>query len=295
VKRFCSVLFFAIFQLSPFIFAQGTSNPAQSGTGAVDTTPNPTVEKKKNQKNSEKTDFHLEVGAFYSPTVPGPGSLNWRGADARLIYSGFKRFTPFGGLSRISTAQGAQYSYGVGSYITFNKWFYSIAGASFAPSSQAEFSPHRRYDVAGLFAVPHVKGMVFSTALTVLPQYRNAGGGRILAFGDIYYWRKFIFGGNANLNFAEPGNRHTVSGQFGATYGTQGKYRVAGGMSGGGAAYMLITGAPFEVQYQTYSAFAMVTKWLTKHSGINCRYDYNRIVGSPFQRHWIRISTFFDF
>ncbi len=281
--------------LAPGASAQTTSGKEQSGTGAVTTTPDPTVSKDQKPKSPERTDFHLEVGGFYSPFVPGPGSSNWRGWDARLTYTGFKKIAPFAGMSRISNGYGSQSSYGFGSYVTVNKWFYSIWGVSLAPKSDTEFSPHRRYDVAGIFAVPKVKGMALTAGVTILPEYKNSGGGRIIALGDIYYWRKFIFSGNVNLNIAQPGNRRSVSGQFATTYGTQGKYYVAGGMSGGGAAYMLITGVPFEVRYQSVGGFVILTKWLAKHVGINTRYDYQKVLDGGFQRHSFRLGLFYEF
>jgi YaiO family outer membrane protein len=275
--------------------AQTATKTSQSGTGAITTTPDPTVEKEKPPKSREKTDFHLEMGGFYSPFVPGHGSLNWRGWDVRLTYTGIKRIAPFGGVARISNGNGSQSAYSIGSYLTFTKWFYAIWGISAAQQAKIQFSPHRRYDVAGIFSVPKVKGMAFSAGLTELPAYGNSGGGRIIALGDIYYWRKFIFSGSVNLNFARPGNQRSVSGQFSATYGLLGKYYLAGGMSGGGAAYMLIADKPFEVRYQTFGAFAILTKWLAKHAGITCRYDYSRIVDSHSERHAIRTGLFYEF
>jgi YaiO family outer membrane protein len=295
VNRILAIATLIIALIPAALVAQSTSDKTQSGTGAIATTPEPKQETKKPAKKSEAKNFHVEVGGFWSPTVPGPGRDNWRGWDTRLLYSGFKRFTPFGGVSRINTAEGGQIAYGFGSYVSFTKWFYAIGGASFSRTAPLEFSPHRRYDIAGLFAVPGVKGMVFSTGLTVLPAYKNSGGGRILGLGDIYYWRKFIFGNNLNINFAEPGNRRTLSGQTSVTYGSVGKYTLAAGMSGGGAAYMIITGSPFEVRYQAIGGFGSFTKWFTWHSGITTRYGYNSIIGSTYQRHSIRTALFFDF
>lgn len=295
MSRFYSGLFLLTLLLPPAVSAQTTSNTAQSGTGAVVTTPDPTLADKKTPKNPDVKDFHLELGGFYSPFVPGAGSNNWRGWDVRLTYTGIRGIAPFGGVSRIGNGQGSQSAYGVGSYVTVNKWFYTIWGISLAPKSGTEFSPHRRYDVAGILSVPKVKGMALSAGLTILPAYKNSGGGRIIALGDIYYWRKFIFGGSVNLNFAQPGNRRSVSGQFAATYGAQGKYYLAGGMSGGGAAYMLITGVPFEVRYQSIGGFVSLAKWFSKHAGINCRYDYSRILASDSQRHSFRTGIFYEF
>jgi YaiO family outer membrane protein len=293
--RICGAFFLLPWLLSAALWAQTTGSSTQSGTGSVDATAVPAAGSGQASGSADKTDFHLELGAFYSPFVPGSGSLNWRGGDFRLTYTGIKHIAPFVGLAGIGNGFGSQLAYGVGSYVTVNRHFYAIWGISAAQETEQQFSPHRRYDLAGMFAVPKVKGMVFSLGWTEMPAYRTSGGGRIFALGDIYYWRKFIFAGNVNLNFARPGNEHSVSGQFSTSYGMQGHYYVAGGMSGGGAAYMLITGAPFEVRYQTVGVFAIVTKWFARHAGINCRYDYQRIIDSDSQRHAIRTGFFFEF
>jgi YaiO family outer membrane protein len=291
--------------------SQSTSETTQPGTGAIDMTAaekshSATSAKAPEGKaesasprvspgNGRTRNFHLELGGFYSPNIPGLGTYNWRGWDARLTYTRFKRFAPFGGAANIASGQGGQIAYGVGSYFNVSGRFYLIGGVSLAPTREAEFSPHRRYDVAGMFSVPQVKGMLFSTGLTVLPGYKNSGGGRILAFGDTYYWKKFIFGGSLNLNIAEPGNKRSVSGQFAVTYGMQGSYYISAGASGGGAAYMLISGTPFEVRYQMVGATGSFVKWFTKHSGIDCRYGFASIIGSTSARHSIRIGTFYEF
>jgi YaiO family outer membrane protein len=296
IMRCNSVGFLALVLLlnSPII-AQSTVGKTQPDTGAVDAASTPVAKVEDNAAIVKQPKFHLEIGGFYSPFIPGSGSLNWRGWDTRLTYTGIKRLAPFGGISRISTGKGSQNAYGLGSYVTFNKWFYTIGGASFAPTMDTEFSPHRRYDIAGFYAVPKVKGMLVTTGFTVLPAYKNSGGGRILALGDIYYWRKFIFSGNASINFAYPGNRRSVSGQFSVNYGLQGKYYIAGGMSGGGTAYMLVVDEPFEVRYQTVGAFLIMTKWIAPHSNINFRYDYSTIIDSNAERHSFRTGLSYEF
>jgi YaiO family outer membrane protein len=292
--RFCgSLLLFGMLTTASYAQAAGAST--QSGTGAVDATQVPAPPASQPAQKAERTDFHLEGGVFYSPFVPGSGSQNWRGGDFRFTYTGVKRIAPFVGVGRISNSDGSQFAYGVGSYFTVNKYFYLIGGFSASQESEVQFSPHRRYDLAGFVAVPRVKGMAVSVGWTELPAYRTSGGGRIIAIGDLYYWRKFIFSGSVNLNFARPGSEKSVSGQFSTTYGMQGHYYVAGGMSGGGAAYMLVTGAPFLVQYQSLGAFGILTKWFAPHAGVTFRYDLQHIFDSNVQRHSFRLGAFYEF
>lgn len=276
---------------APALQAQTAGASAQGGTGVADTAQAPAPQ----SSQPERTDFHIEGSLFYSPFVPGSGSENWRGGDFRLTYTGIPRIAPFVGVARIQNSHGSQLAYGAGSYFTVNRHFYMIGGVSASQETEVQFSPHRRYDLAGYVAVPGVEGMALSIGWTELPAYRDSGGGRIIAIGNIYYWRKFIFSGSLNLNFARPGSQRSVSGQFAATYGTQGRYYVAGGMSGGGAAYMLVTDEPFLVKYQSLGTFAALTKWLAPHAGLTFRYDYQHIIESVAERHSLRIGAFYEF
>ncbi len=287
--------FLGIMLVAPAAHGQSTGTSTQTGTGSVDAAQVSAAATQQAPPAAEHTNFRLEVGGFYSPFVPGPGSQNWREGEFRLTFTGSKRIVPFGGMSRISNGDGSQLAYGVGSYVIFHPHFYVIAGFSAAQDTEVQFSPRRRYDVAGYLAVPRVNGLVFSAGWTELSGFRNSTAGRIIALGNMYYWRKFVFSGNVNLNFVEPTNEHSVSGQFTVLYGMQHRYYISGGMSGGGAAYMLITGAPFLVRYQTIGTFGMFTKWFNRHAGINFRYDYQRFIAENLQRHWIRAGLIFEF
>jgi YaiO family outer membrane protein len=291
--RLCVSLLFFTGLLAPVLQAQIAGAPSQGGTGAVDAAPAPPEDRQAGKP--ERNDFHIEGSLFYSPFVPGAGSDNWRGGDLRLTYTGINKIAPFVSIARIQNSNGSQLAYGVGSYFTVNRYFYMIGGISASQETDIQFSPHRRYDLAGYVAVPKVEGMALSIGWTELPAYRDSGGGRIIAIGNVYYWRKFIFSGSLNLNFARPGSERSVSGQFAATYGTQGRYYIAGGMSGGGAAYMLVTDEPFLVEYQSLGAFTGLTKWLAPHAGITFRYDYSHIIESVAQRHSLRVGAFYEF
>ncbi len=242
----------------------------------------------------EKKNFSLEIGGAYSAFIPGAGSGNWRGWDSRLIYAGWKRLTPFGGVASLGNGFGWQYSLGAGAYVTITKWFWTVGGFSYAPKSDTSFFIHRRFDIAGMLTVPGVNGLVFSVGLTELPAYKDSGAGRTIALGDLYYWRKFIFSGSVNLNFSQPGDQHSVSGQFGVNYGTQGKYFVSAGMSGGNVAYDLTANVPLNVRYQTFDGFAAYTKWVSPHTGLNFRYGYQKILDG-YERHSMRMGVFREF
>lgn len=293
--RFCSFLLLFVGLAAPALRAQAAGTSTQSGTGVADAAPTPAPQASRAAEPPGKTDFHIEGSLFYSAFTPGAGSQNWRGGDFRFTYTGINKIAPFVSVGRIQNSNGSQLAYGVGSYFTVNRHFWMIGGISAARETEYQFSPHRRYDLAGYVAVPKIDGMSLSVGWTELPAYRESGGGRIIAIGNLYYWRKFIFSGSVNLNFARPGSQRTVSGQFSATYGTQGRYYIAGGMSGGGAAYMLVTGEPFLVRYQSLGAFTNLAKWISPHAGINIRYDYQHIIESVAQRHSLRVGAFYEF
>ncbi|MBN2320799.1 MAG: YaiO family outer membrane beta-barrel protein [Acidobacteria bacterium] len=293
--RLCGSLLLFVGLVAPAVRAQVAGASTQSGTGVADATPTPTPQANRAAEPPKKTDFHIEGSLFYSAFTPGAGSQNWRGGDFRLTYTGINKIAPFVSVARIQNSDGSQLAYGFGSYFTVNRYFYMIGGVSASQETEIQFSPHRRYDLAGFVAVPKVRGMALSVGWTELPAYRDSGGGRIIALGNLYYWRKFIFSGSLNLNFARPGSQRSVSGQFSATYGTQGRYYIAGGMSGGGAAYMLVTGEPFLVQYQSMGAFTNLAKWIAPNAGINIRYDYSHILDSAAHRHSLRLGAFYEF
>ncbi len=183
----------------------------------------------------------------------------------------------------------------MGSYVNFSKRFYAIGGFSVSPNSAVAFYPRARFDVAGMFSIEKVKGLVLSAGYTEIRPYRTiGGGGRIISLGGIYYHRIAILTANINFNEALPGKQRSTSGQFGVMRGTRGKYYVVAGISGGKVAYQLIANVPFDVRYNTISDFVSLQKWLAKHFGIIVRYDYQRAFEN-FGRHSVKSSLFFEF
>ncbi len=285
------ILFIALFCFQPAAWAQtaGSSAPA----GSANSVPDAQVEAPRTPQNptpnKEEPKYYLEIGESYSRFTPAGDS--WKGLDARLIYNGFKRFTPFGGISTQGSSIDAQQNFGIGSYVTINKQFYTIIGFSIAPNALNIYYPRYRYDIAGLYGVPKVKGLVLSSGFTQVGGYQPGDGGRIFSVGSIYYHGSNILSGSINFNESLPVGQRSVSGSFGIMHGAQGKYWLCAGASGGKVEYSMIQNITFDVHYNTIGNFVSYQKWLSKRFGFIIRYDYQRAIGS-FGRHSIRPAIF---
>jgi YaiO family outer membrane protein len=238
-----------------------------------------------------KKTVHVETGGSYTDV----DNDQWKSLDLRWMYSGFKKFTPFGSMSTLARKNGSQRVYGLGSYINVNPKFYMIAGASGAPVRDPNviYYPRLRLDLSGFISVPFVKGLVFSTGISHFPK-QNGGGSDILSVGGIYYG-KIIFIGSLNYNISRPGNITSLSGQGGFMYGTQGKYWLGGGYTMGRVAYQLQLETPYDVRYQSRGINLSYSRWLDKNWGINNRLDYGELVVGSSRLIGITTSLFFDF
>ncbi|MCX6620190.1 MAG: YaiO family outer membrane beta-barrel protein [Acidobacteria bacterium] len=246
---------------------------------------------------SEKKNIHLEVGGFYNGMSNTYGS--WQGGDVRMSYGGLKHFTPFGSVSVQNHEGISQPIYGGGTYINVNRWFYAIAGVSGTPEKVNGIAlyPNLRWDVAGMFKVPKINGLVLSTGLTEFYSRNKAlgnGGGQLVTVGAMYYYKKAIFSGGISFNTARPGNIPSKSGQGGFMYGERGKWYIGGGVSGGRVAYQLISVTPFDVRFNSIGTFFFVQRWLGRNWGVITRYDYQNLM-EAYQRNAISGSVFFDF
>jgi YaiO family outer membrane protein len=237
-----------------------------------------------------KRPFHLELGGYFNAVDNGYGT--WHGGDLSLRYNGLKQVTPFVSFSSQDRGQGSQQSYGAGSYIFFNKHFYSIVSASTAPDRSYVVFPKFRYDIMGLVNVPKVKGLVATTTFTRY-QMRPATA-EIVSVGGIYYYRKAVFSGALNFNRVEPGNHHSKSGQFSAMYGREKRYWAGGGVTGGRVAYPSISSLPFDIRYDSVGGYAFLRKWVGENWGVVARYDYLKMIDA-YQSNAVNLSLFFDF
>jgi YaiO family outer membrane protein len=243
-------------------------------------------------KNEQKN-IHVEVGGFYNNTTNGVGT--WQGGEFRASYGGLKHFAPFGSVSVQNHDGTNQPIYGGGTYINVNRWFYAVAGASGTPDQETNIAlfPHFRWDVAGMFKVPKIPGLILSTGLTEFYS-KNGGGGRMATLGAIYYYKKVVLSGGISFNSARPGDIPSKSGQAGFMYGQRGKWYVGGGVSGGRVAYQLISMTPFDVRFNSVGTFFFVQRWVGRNWGFITRYDYQNLIDA-YQRNSISGSVFFDF
>lgn len=266
---------------------QAASDAAATSPGRAETQP----------AASDQKNIHLEVGGFYNGLTNNYG--NWQGGDVRMMYGGLKHFTPFGSVSVQNHDGISQGIYGGGTYINVNRWFYSIVGISGTPVKDNNIAlyPNLRWDVAGMFKVPKVNGLVLSTALTEFYSRNRVlgnGGGQMITVGAMYYYKKAVFSGGISFNTARPGDIPSKSGQGGFMYGERGKWYVGGGISGGRVAYQLISTTPFDVRFNSVGTFLFVQRWIGRNWGIITRYDYQNLM-EAYQRNAITGSVFFDF
>jgi YaiO family outer membrane protein len=290
-KIFTVLCLIIIFRLAPVALAETTESDSDNSKNlAVNS---PTSFNKQQPPVNTKNNYHLEIGGSY--TSVDNKTDEWKSLDLRLTYSGLSKITPFGSISRQTRNVGSQFAYGLGSYINVNTKFYMIAGVSGAPirDPNVVLSPRFRMDLGGFFKTSLVDGLVVSTGITHFPKYKG-NGGDIIAVGGIYYG-KIIFSGALNYNISQPGSVTSLSGQLGFAYGTQGKYWIGGGISGGKVAYTLASEIPLDVRYKSGGANLAYTLWLGKDWGIINRLDYGEIVLGKSKLIGITTSLFFEF
>ncbi|MCC7497422.1 MAG: YaiO family outer membrane beta-barrel protein [Bryobacterales bacterium] len=271
----------------------GNPEPATADTATITSPGKAEIQPAAN----EQKNVHLEVGGFFNGLTNNYGS--WQGGSASLTYGGLKHFTPFGSVSVQNHEGVSQGIYGGGTYINVNRWFYSIVGVSGTPqrANNIALYPNLRWDVAGMFKVPKVNGLVLSTALTEFYSRNKVlgdGGGQMITVGAMYYYKKAVFSGGISFNTARPGDIPSKSGQAGFMYGERGKYYLGGGISGGRVAYQLISTTPFDVRFNSVGTFFFVQRWIGRNWGVITRYDYQNLM-EAYQRNAITGSVFFDF
>jgi len=235
--------------------------------------------------------WHAQVTGYYSRADNGFGV--WRGQDARLLYSG-KRVSPFVNIGSQTRPGGTQAAAGVGSYISWTPWMFSIVGIGFAPDNGVVLFPKQRTDASLFVAVPGVKGVLVNGGVTDLRFTDARTGGRIYSLGSMLYRGKGIYSGAVYFNQDRASNARSTSWQVGGQWGAQGSYWVGAGLAGGNEAYRLLSATPFDARFRTQSASVFGSKWLTKGTGMGLRYDYEHKI-DVFHRSGLALSYFVDF
>jgi len=234
--------------------------------------------------------FHAELSGFYN-RLDGPYGA-WRGVDVRLQYA-TPRLTPMLFASTQTRREGTQQSYGVGSYVVFNRWVYAIVGASGAPAGSAILYPRLRLDASALANVPGVPGLVATAGITEI-DFDGDGGGRIWSVGSLYYRGRVIVTDVLRFNRDRVSGAGSMSGLVGAQYGAQGDYWLGASVGGGTEAYQVLAATPFDVRFRSVGGSAFLQKWLRPAAGLTVRYEYEHKL-TAYHRHGVSSGIFVDF
>jgi YaiO family outer membrane protein len=220
--------------------------------------------------NPRPTPFGIDVGTFYHDL--DNGYSDWRGADVRLSYSS-PRFSPFASASTQHRDEGYQNSYGLGSYVTLNRYFYSIVGFSVATGGTAVLFPRLRWDASLMADSRVVPGLVIATGYTHL-SFGGGSTGSMVSLGPIWYHGPLILSGSMRLNHDGVGGANTGSGEFGGQYGAEGKSWVGANVAVGHEAYQILSATPLDAQFTNVGGAVFYQRWLTARTAITTRFEY---------------------
>ena len=257
-------------------------NPVQ---GPIETGPVPQAEP-----------YYIELGGFTNFVNNNYGQ--WSGANGRIMFrhlkgSFAKHFTPIISFATQTRPEGSQATFGLDSYITFNKWFYMIAGVGGSPPGGALLYPQIRYGATGLITIPgSVKGLVGTLGAAQL-RLGDGSYGNIYSVGGLYYHGRAIWSGYLSFNQNYPGSINSKSGGVAVQYGAEKHYWIGVGMAGGHIAYETVALRPLDVRYPSYGPNFFFQKWITPKWGVILRYDYQTAVDF-YQRNGVAASIFFE-
>lgn len=238
--------------------------------------------------------YYIELGGFTNFVDNNYGQ--WSGAQGRVMFrhlkgSFAKHFTPIVSFATQTRPSGTQATFGLDSYITFNKWFYMLAGFGGSPGNE-NIWPSWRYGGTGFITIPGVKGLVGTVGAA---QIRGTFGsyGDIYSVGGLYYRGRAIWSGYLSFNQAYPGSIPSKSGGLAVQYGAEKHYWIGGGMGGGRIAYQTIALHPLDVRFLSFGPNFFFQKWITPKWGVILRYDYQDEL-EAYQRHGLAASVFFE-
>jgi YaiO family outer membrane protein len=239
--------------------------------------------------------YYIELGGFDNFVNNNYGQ--WRGATGRIIFRHLKgdvgkHFVPIVSFATQTRPYGSQVTFGLDSYILFNKWFYMIAGIGGSPPGGAVLFPQLRYGATGLITIPGVPGLVGTVGAA---QIRLGDGsyGNIYSVGGLYYRGRAIWSGYLSFNENYPGTVGSKSGGVAVQYGAEKHYWIGAGLAGGRIAYETIALRPLDVRYQSLGPNFFFQKWITPKWGVILKYDYQDALGF-YERHGVAASIFFE-
>ena len=238
--------------------------------------------------------YYIELGGFTNFVSGNYGQ--WSGGQGRIMFRHLKgdfakHFVPILSFATQTRPTGTQATFGLDSYILFNKWFYMLAGVGGAPGDQ-NIWPSLRYGATGYITIPDTKGLVASVGAA---QVRSTSGqyGNIYSVGGLYYHGRAIWSGYLSFNDEFPGNITSKSGAMAVQYGAEKHYWIGFGMSGGRIAYQTIALQPLNVRLESFGPNFFYQKWITRNWGVIFKYDYQDEL-TAYTRHGIQASIFFE-
>ena len=239
--------------------------------------------------------YYIEFGGFENFVDNNYG--HWSGATGRIMFRhlkprGLRRFTPIVSFATQTRPNGSQATFGLDSYINFNKWFYMIAGVGGSPPGSALLWPQFRIGATGLVTIPGVRGLVGTLGASQI----RAGDGtyaNIFSPGALYYRGHAIWSGYISFNQNYPGSIASKSGGVAVQYRAEKKYWIGAGMGGGRIAYQTIALVPLNVRFLSFGPNFFFQKWITPKWGVILKYDYQDEL-LAYQRHGVSASVFFE-
>jgi YaiO family outer membrane protein len=241
--------------------------------------------------NAAPAKWHILANGFYSSADNGFGV--WKGQDIRLLHSG-TRFSPFANIGSQTRPNGTQGTFGAGSYITISPKMFAIVGVGSAPDNGVVLFPKLRTDASLFVSVPGLSGVLVSAGVTDLRFTDSRTGGQILSLGSMVYRGRGIYSAGLFLNKDRASGARSSSWQAGGQWGAQGSHWFGVGAAAGNEAYRILSVSGFDARFRTQSAYAFVSKWVTKGSGVGLRYDFENKI-DVYNRHAFVLSYFVDF
>lgn len=229
--------------------------------------------------------FSVDVGAFHESL--DNGYSDWDGVDARVMYTGSPA-SPFASASTQRRREGSQTSYGLGSYLTINRHFYTIADFSVATGGTAVFYPRLRWNVSLVSDTRVVPGLVLVTGYSNF-SFGGGSSGSIVSVGPIWYHGPLILSGAVHVNHDDAGGATTASGEVGGQYGAEGRQWLGASLSGGREAYEILAVNPLDVRFTNVGGALFYERWLTTRTAVTARVEYQD-KRTAYQRRGLTLS-----
>lgn len=240
---------------------------------------------------SGRAPWLVQATTYYNTVDNGFGV--WRGADARILYSG-RRVSPFVSAGTQTRPGGSQQVLSFGSYIPLTNWLLTVVGVGMAPDRGVVYFPKLRRDVSAILTVPKVKGLLLAGGVTDVRYTNPQAGGIIVTTGPVFYKGSGVYSGTVFLNRDRASGARSSAWQANAQWGRQGSHWVGGGVGAGTEAYRLLVATPFDARFESQSANVFATRWLRPGLGATLRADLERKT-KVYLRQALTLTLFTEF